>query len=248
MPAGVLQLLLIVCVLSAGCSSFSRRSRTDVEPPPGPPRLSKKEFASRVEALSRFATAVHLELEGEGEEATEQYLKAAAADPENENLVLDVARRLIQEQKSAEAISFLEERRDDWKDSGEIHGLLALAYHQAGQTNAAIELGELALKKAPQNLAPYQHLAQLYLQTGRTNEVVKLLDRAALQTDAPVEFHLTMAEFMARLQIQQVLPLEEMRPRILAAVDAAAVQRPENPLFRQRLADFYLMYGEIASA
>src|SRR5690606_36792268 len=181
LPAVVLQLILIAGVLAGGCTSFSRRSRANLEPQPGPPHLTKREFENRVEALSRFATAVHLEIEGEAEEATEEFLRAAAADPENENLAVDVAGRLIQEQKPAEAIALLEKRLKEGESSGPLHGMLALAYHQGGQTNAAIRMGELAIEKSPQNLGSYQHLSQLYLQLGRTNEMLRLLDRAGEQ-------------------------------------------------------------------
>ena len=250
LPAALLHLFVLFGVLAAGCTTYSRRTvaKDGAEAPSGPAPLSAREFESRVDALSRFAHAVHLDFSGEPAQATSEYLRAASADPANEELALDVARRLIREQKPSEAIELLEKRIKQNDASGAAHGLLALAYHQGGKTNEAIGMSLKAIEKSPQSLASYQHLAQLYLQMGRTNEVLNLLDRAAAQKEASVEFHLTMAELIARLQVQQVLEMDMARPRIMAALDNAAGKNPDNPLFQQRLADFYLMYGEIEKA
>ena len=249
-PCLLLQLTLLIGLLGGGCASYSRRpvANANAEVLPGPRQLSSREFRERVDALSHFAHAVHLDLSGQPTAATEEYRRAADADSGNEELALDVARRLIREQRPDEAITLLENRAKQPESSGAVNGLLALAFHQAGKTNDAIAMSLQAIEKSPQNLASYQHLIQLYLQLGRTNEFLSLLDRAAAQKEAPVEFHLTIAELIARLQVQQVLEMEAARPRIMLALDHAAAQKPANPLFRQRLADFYLMFGEIEKA
>ena len=57
--------------------------------------LAKDDMEKRVVALARFAAGVSGELREKPDEALDEFYKSVLADPSNEPLVIDVARRFI---------------------------------------------------------------------------------------------------------------------------------------------------------
>jgi tetratricopeptide (TPR) repeat protein len=208
--------------------------------------LSPKEEAKleqRVDGLTHYAVGISDELNNRTKEATDQFLEAAMADLNEEGLVLEVARRLIREQRNKQAIALLQKAGARPNPPGSTFALLGLAYIQAGETNLAIAANEQSVKNAPDNLAGYQNLSTLHLQTGRTNEALAVLDQAATRTNASPEFLLGAADLLLRSSRQQILSEDVAKEKILRLLDAAANQSPENPLVMQRIADLYLLNG-----
>src|SRR5207247_8745247 len=93
-----LLVILSGSLLLAACSSSSHRNRSpksggviglaSAVPDPTAEKLAR--------AHAHYAAGVIHEMEGEMDNALEDYSKAALEDPENESLVLDVSRRLVQ--------------------------------------------------------------------------------------------------------------------------------------------------------
>jgi tetratricopeptide (TPR) repeat protein len=206
------------------------------------------ETEQRVQALAHFATGVSNDLNNEGKEATDEFLEAALEDLDQEDLVVDVSRRLVREQRTQEAIDLLTKATARPHPSGGYFTWLGIAYLQAGQTNLAVEASQTAIKKAPENLGAYQNLSQLYLQTGRTNDAIAVIHRAASQTNCSPEFLLGVVDLLGRYDRQALVPEEQSKAEILKLLDLAAAKKPENPLIQQRLADLYLLQGEIEKA
>ena len=206
------------------------------------------ETERRIDALARFATGLHYELNEEPEEANKQFLQAALADIDNEELVLDVARRLVREGQNAEAIDLLKKAAAQPKPTGAIYAWLGLAHLHAGNTNQAIGANIKAIELSPDNLAAYQNLAGLHLQAGRTNSAIAVIELAAGRTNASSEFLIGAADLMARYHRQQLFTDEQHRTHTLRLLDAAAAQKPENPLVLQRIADLYLLNSEPTKA
>jgi tetratricopeptide (TPR) repeat protein len=246
----VRELLIICAALSAGilsgCTHLSSHGKTSGLQPLAP--ADNARFEQHVDALAHFATAVSDDLNDKPHEATAEYLEAANDDLTNEALTLDVARRLIREKNETNAIVLLKKASEQKKASGNVFALLGLAYLQTGQTNLAVEANQQAVKRAPDSLAAYQNLAALKLQAGRTNEAVSILRNAASRTNAPPEFLLGLADLLGRFNRQQLFSDAETKTRTLALLDAAAAQNPENPIILQRIADLYLVRGEIPKA
>jgi hypothetical protein len=92
----------------------------------------------RVEALSRFAAGVSGELREQPDEALDQFYKSILADPSNEPLALDVARRLIGKKDSERAIEILTRSAGQPDASGVVDALLGVAYLQANKPDLAI--------------------------------------------------------------------------------------------------------------
>src|SRR6185503_1318080 len=156
----LIALSILTLFLCTGCASTAKRSAN--EWPPGEPLPPETE--QKVQALAHFATGVSNDLNNEPREATDEFLQAAAEDLDEEELVTDVARRLVREQRTQEAIDLLTKASSRPHAAGSFFTWLGIAYLQAGQTNLAIEANQTAIKKSPENLAAYQNLSQLYLQ------------------------------------------------------------------------------------
>jgi tetratricopeptide (TPR) repeat protein len=206
------------------------------------------ETQKRIEAFSRFATGIHYELNDKPKSATEEFLQAALADVDNEDLVIDVVRRLMRDSKHDEAIALLKQAAEQPKPPGTIFALLGLAYVETGRTNEAVEANRTAIKLAPDNLAAYHNLATLHLQSGRTNDAVAVLGQAAGRTNASPEFLIGTADILRRYRDQKLFSDEENKAQTLILLDAAAAQKPQNPIVQQRIADLYLLHSEPAKA
>jgi tetratricopeptide (TPR) repeat protein len=173
----------------------------------------------------------------------DEFLRAAHADAKNEDLVIDVARRLVRDGRNEEAIALLKKAADQPAPPGSIYAWLGLAYLQTGRTNEAVEANQTAIKLTPDNLAAYQNLAGLHLQSGRTNDALAVLKIATARTNASPEFLIGTADILGRYHRQKLFTDEENRIQTLILLDAAAAQSPENPLVLQRLADLYLLHS-----
>lgn len=237
----------VLISIFSGCSSAPRAAGTKTDLLP----LSAKEefrLEQRVDALAHYATGISEELNNKPAEATDEFRKAALADPDEEGLVLEVARRLIREQKNQEAIELLKRASDNRKAPPTTFALLGLAYMQAGETNLAIQANQQSIKSAPDNLAGYQNLAALYLETARTNDALRVLRQATGRTNASPEFLLGAADLLIRYNRQQLLSDADTKTTTIRLLDAASAQSPDNPLILQRIADLYVLHGEATKA
>ncbi|HEV8542199.1 MAG TPA: tetratricopeptide repeat protein, partial [Verrucomicrobiae bacterium] len=240
-------LLALLAFLSAVGCAHTQAVRTEPEIHSLRPEENAK-FEQRVDALAHFATGVSDELNDKSAEAADEFLLAAKDDLQNEGLVLDVARRLIREQKNSEAIDLLKKASGEPNSSGTVFALLGLSYIQTGETNLATDANLQAIKRSPDNLAPYQNLAALKLHAGQTNEAVAILEQAASRTNASPEFLLGLIDLLGRYNRQQLFSEQETKSKTLHLLELAAAQRSENPLIVQRIADLYLLHGEPTKA
>jgi tetratricopeptide (TPR) repeat protein len=247
-------LLIALLVLGpTGCARFtSQKSKNTPAPIIDDARVvhvtEDAETAQRIEAFSRFATGVHYDLSDNPAAANDQYLQAALSDLTNEELILDVSGRLIREGKTDRAIDLLARATSSPDSPGRLHALLGLAYLQTGRTNEAVTANREAIKRAPDNLAAYQNLAGLHLQAGRTNEAKSVLLQAAARTNASPEFLIGTVDILARYHRQNLFTAEQNREQTLALLDAAAAQKPENPIVLQRIGDLYMLHSEPTKA
>ncbi len=202
----------------------------------------------RVQAHAHFATGLVYDLNEKPEQALEEYWQSALANPGYEPLVLEVARRLVQSQKSGRAIEVLTKAVAQPEATGMVDAWLALAYAQAGKSDLAIAANRAAIKKMPRGLAAYQNLAQLYLQNSRTNEALQVLDEAARQSSVNAEFLIGLAEMFSKFGRLPLFSGEIVKPRVLTALDRAAKLEPKNVHTLAKLADGYVMAGESGKA
>jgi tetratricopeptide (TPR) repeat protein len=244
-------------LLLAGCSTASitqsRQPKSEVAKETSRKSSRNKPAAKetsdkQIQSQAHFGTAVFYDLNGKGELALEEYWKAAQADPTYQPVVAEVARRLIRAKKPDRAIELLKKAITYPEANGNLYALLGLAYGQAGRTADAIAANRTAIKKVPQSLAGYQNLAQLYLQTSKTNEAVQVLDEAAKQSSVEADFLVDLAELYSRYARLKTLDSAAFRQRTGKVLDRAAKLKPANPILLQRLGDGFFALDELAKA
>src|SRR6058998_491638 len=138
-----LVVILISCVFLAGCTSADRinagkKSAASKDAISGEDR-SPEAVERRVEAHARYAAGVVLDLNDNPEEAVEEYFKAAMADVRDEQLVLDVTRRLLQLRQQDKALDLLRKANEPPSASGQLYARLGMVYSINGKKDEAIE-------------------------------------------------------------------------------------------------------------
>ena len=90
--------------------------------------------------------------------ATEEYYQAALLDPDDEALILEVSRRLLQNKQPEKALEVATRAAARPNASGQIYARLGLIYSQLGKPDQAAAANRTAIKKSPGSLAGYQNL------------------------------------------------------------------------------------------
>ena len=234
-----------------GCSSARKVQAPDsaqIALTNAPEPLSKEDLDKRVEALARFAAGVSGELREQPDEALDQFYKSVLADPSNEPLVIDVARRLIRKKQTEKAIEVLSKSAEQPNATGFLDALLGVAYLQAKKPDLAIASSRKAIVKLPKSLLGYQNLAQIYLQTDRPKEALATLDEAAALPSSDFIFLLDLGEAYRGYAAAQPRDFAEVNPKITAILGAAAKLEPKNQNLIIRLAELWSYVGEYKRA
>jgi tetratricopeptide (TPR) repeat protein len=254
---------LIVLALGAamltGCATSSTTRATGTSASLGRSSAEEADYSSaaaikaRTESHAHYAAAVLHEQNDEPELALQEYYQAALADPANESLVLEASGRMLRfrpgekpDENSAEmrekAIELLKKAAAHSRSGGAIYARLGLAYSMTGQKDLAMEANRKAIRKMPASLSGYQYLAQIYLQSGQTEEGLKVLDEAAKQPGTDAAFLIDLAE--TYVVFGRAGSMETVRARALDALKRAAAMQPTNLVHLQRLADGFSVLGE----
>lgn len=210
--------------------------------------LSKEEMEKRVEALARFAAGVSGELREQPDEALDQFYKSVLADPTNEPLVIDVARRLIRKKQFEKAVEILNKSAEQAGSTGFVDALLGIAYQQAGKPEQAIAASRRAIAKLPKAILGYQNLATIYLQSNRPKDALAALDEAAALGVNEVNFLLDLGEAYRNYVSVQPRELELVKPKVMAALESAAKLDPKGQNLIFRLAELFSFAGEYKRA
>ncbi len=212
------------------------------------PPLSKEDMEKRVEALARFAAGVSGELREQPDEALDNFYKSVLADPSNEPLVIDVARRLIRKKESEKAIEILSKCAERPAATGFVDALLGIAYQQAGKTDLAIAASRKTIAKLPKAILGFQNLATIYLQTNRPKEALAALDEAAALGVTEMNFLLDLGEAYRNYASAQPREFETVKPKVMVALEAAAKLDPKAQNLIFRLAELFSFAGEYKRA
>lgn len=212
------------------------------------PPLSKDEMEKRVEALARFAAGVSGELREQPDEALDNFYKSVVADPTNEPLAIDVARRLIRKKETGKAIEILGKVAAQPNATGFVDALLGVAYLQANLPDQAIASSRKAIAKLPKSMLGYQNLAQIHLQAKQPEQALAALDEAAALPSPDIAFLLDLGEAYRNYVSARPRDFETVRPKVTAVLDAAAKLDPKGQQFVIRLAELWSFAGEYKRA
>ncbi|MEN9574275.1 MAG: hypothetical protein RL514_2130 [Verrucomicrobiota bacterium] len=243
-----------VVALAALATLFGCATAKQVKSPSSAPTtvtnapLSKAELEQRVQALARFAAGVSGELREQPDEALDQFYQSLLADPANEPLAIDVARRLIRKKETAKAIEVLSKCAEQPGTTGLVDALLGVAYLQAKQPDRAIAASRKAVAKLPKSLLGYQNLTQIYLQTDRPKEALAILDEAAALPERDLAFLLELGEAYRSYVANQPKDFTTVQPKVKAVLEAAAKLEPKAQNLVIRLAELWSFAGEYKRA
>jgi tetratricopeptide (TPR) repeat protein len=233
-------LLAALTAAFAGCSTGPFHSRTGVQDSLG---LDAAE-ARRAAAHAHYMQGIVLDQEEQHDQALQEFHQAAILDSSNEELVVEVARRWIVRNNPDRALDVLKASAAQPDASPMVDVLLGAAYVQAGKTNQAIQANQRAIRKAPWLLAGHQNLYLDYLQSGRANEAVAVLDAAARQKDADPDFLIGLAELYVNYGSAVPAAKTNAQARALAQLNRASSMPMPNVQTRIRLADDLAALGE----
>ncbi|HXT39838.1 MAG TPA: tetratricopeptide repeat protein [Candidatus Angelobacter sp.] len=222
-------------------STAQRTAKKDVE-------TGEESTDQRIKAIAHFASGISAELNDDDDAALDHYLKAAAADPGHEVLVLELARRFLQAKQPDKAIDLLVKVTASPRASGRIFAWLGRAYAEAGKTELAVKADQAAISKAPDSLPGYRNLFLIHQESRQPAEALKVLDAAARQSSDDPEFWVELGGLYATYLQLHPDESQGLKPKIIGALDRAAALKPQNLLLIQKLADGYKQSGELTKA
>ncbi len=244
--------LTLGALLVGGCGT---PSRSHDGPPPGLTKAEADGAMRRidpetltVEAHAHYATALVHELNGESDLALQAFYEAAVRDIENESLILEVSRRLIQSKQSEKALELLKRATARPGASGNLFARLGFIQFQLGKPAEAIAANRIGVRRAPRTLVGYQNLFLIYLQTGKQAEAFAVLDDAAKVSKTDAEFLLGLGEMYANYAVQVPAKRDIAHERGKAVLERAAKLNPGDPQLKLRLADAFNMFGQTEAA
>ena len=244
--------LAVGIMLLAGCKTAPSRQQALQEENPAAAlkreRVDERAAERRAEAHAHYAAGVIHEMNNEQQAASDEYYQAAMLDPDNETLVLDVSRRLLQAKQPERALEIVTRAAAQPEASGEIDARLGLIYSQLGKPDQAVAANRAAIRKSPGSLTGYQNLFLNYVRNKQPPEALKVLDEAAGQANPDAEFLIGLADLYTTFGTQVPAQKESANAKALAALNRAAELGPDSPLLRLKLADGFNLLGEPAKA
>jgi len=206
------------------------------------------EFRNRVEGLTHYLTSRSLEFRGKPTDSLKHLEAAAKADPSQETVVVQAARRFLQKKKADKAIEILRLGQAANPGSVATHEWLGLAYQQANQPDEAVAAFETALAKPNPTLISIRGLAKLHAAAKRFDDAFKVLDTALTKDKRTPKFWLGLADNYRDTGLATRAKVDRIKTGIIACLDKASALEPEDPLTLHRLADYYKIWGESEKA
>lgn len=242
--SGLPRFVLPVCLLGtflmlgAGCARWRQPASEE-----GVGRLSDSELEQRADALAHFTAGTVHDLRSEPELALEDYRQALEADPANEGLAIDLARRHLRAQQPDSALAALDLPISTGRATGLAYAWQGMAFEQADKPEAAAKSFREAIRRSPTLFLGYRGLAQQAYRNQDASAARRILDQAAGQKKATADFWIELADTYALGVREQVFTDEEVKRRVKNALDRAWAARPENPAVLRQMGDLYQAAG-----
>ncbi len=231
-----------------GATSAPAASASAKPSSPDRPSVSDAEVERLVRAHAAYAAGLVAQDNNSDEQGLEYFAKSVAADPGNEQLALEVARRYLERKQGEKAVTVLKRTVAQPGSTGASKSFLALTYYQLGRTNEAIAAYREALKVLPASLTSSQALAQLLADQKQPEEALKVLREAGKQPVDNAAYWVDLALSFGRLGARDPKLRDKIKPDVLAALDKAAALKPDEPVLLQKMGESYETLGEVAKA
>jgi tetratricopeptide (TPR) repeat protein len=187
-------------------------------------------------------------MNGEPAAAAEEYYQAALLDLDDEALILEASRHLLENKQPDRALELVTRAAARSHASGEIYARLGMIYSQLGKADQAAAANRTAIRKSPGSLIGYHNLYLGYLANKQTQEALKVLDEAARQPRPDAEFLISLAELYMSVGAQVPAQKDSANGKALALLNRAEKLSPLTPLLRLKLADSFNLLGDSTKA
>lgn len=241
-------LLVSICLLSgcqsvkSGWVSFTLQAQDLL--PLDKLKILEPQRPPAIRARAHFMRGKIHEMEGNMEEAIQDYSTALKLEPENFPLALKVARGQISLNNNEAAIRVLEKSASQPDAPAEVFAWLGFAYSSSGN----IKSGKAAILKAieldPLNLLAYQTLAEVHIRLGETEAAQQVLDQALSQEYSSYSPLVTLVEFIENVSLAEAWSPSWTRPRIYKLLKILEGYVSDSPLLLVEIADRYWNLGE----
>lgn len=275
--------LSVVCTLAFLCAAAAAAQEADLLLAeeflsPEPLKL-KAGHEQRAEGISRYLESLIVEETDGPDRALDAKRKVLALDPGFTDLALEVARQYLRRGENSEAISVLKDAaKTPHKCSDPLVALAGIYLRQLRKPDLAEKFASQALSAAPDDVAPYQMLFEIYKATLQGQKIEGLFARAAKRNTRNPDFWLDLvdlrlrdidrsgkdfskvAELLDRAQkcagdraetlvrIGNAFVLCNQFDRAIPAYQVALALRPKMEGLRDRLALLLLQSGDTAEA
>ncbi|MDW8309974.1 MAG: tetratricopeptide repeat protein [Verrucomicrobiales bacterium] len=230
----------------AGCRSASPRHgpASEAPPPVWTPGSRTNPIASdpvlrRAQAHAHYAAGVIADLNEQPAVALEEFYQAALADPGEDRLARLAAERCLRAGQPEKAVEILRAAIRQQKSSAALYALLGSSYAQMKRFDEAAAANRKAIALAPNALAGYRNQFLLLLETRRSKDALKLLDRAARVRQADAPFLIGLADFFVIYAQRFPTQREAVHARAERVLDRAEKLNPAHTLVRLQLADAF---------
>ncbi|HSH14941.1 MAG TPA: tetratricopeptide repeat protein [Verrucomicrobiae bacterium] len=246
--------LALSALLLAGCASTPTALKEDGNEAArnADSKLTAKEreerSTRRVEAQARYTAGLAHELRREADKALEEFFKSVQADPSNEDLALEVSRRLLLKKDLPRALEIGKLAATQPGASAMAHAHLAVLFAEAGQLAEAERANRKAIALAPDSLVSYYNLYTLHLSQKQPDKAQAVLDEAAARPVETADYWLDLAELYANLQRNNPADPEAVLASLKQCLNRAEELGVRGPARQQKLADGYVLAGEVPRA
>ncbi len=214
------------------------------------PELDSK-AARQADALSWFADGLFAEERDGPEKALESYRKALELDPGNVDLAIRLSYDQLRRGEITEAISLLKDAvKAAPTDPEPCLALSSIYLRHLQKPDLAFKYAKRALELAPNRLASYAALIEVYQARGDSAMVSELIDQASRSKNAKAEYWISLAELAGQKLLRPgggEMTAKE-REQLEGLLAKAAKAGARDAVVQARIGDLYALGGKIALA
>jgi len=237
---------LLLAILLAGCHTPGNGKPSAAEAADSPP--GEAALQMRAEASAHYATAVIHSLNEDAAAAAEEFDQATRKDPDNEALVLEVSRRLVQMRQPERAREIVERAAARPHASAEMLARLGFIYSQLGQTTNAIAANRRALAARPDAFAIRNNLFLNHVQARQSAEALAVLDEAGRLPKITADQLMELAGLYGNFAQQFPTQRELANARAFATLRRVEEPKLISAPARLKLADRYYLLGDTTNS
>ncbi|HLP76718.1 MAG TPA: tetratricopeptide repeat protein, partial [Candidatus Paceibacterota bacterium] len=233
--SGFVAVIAAGALLLAGCRGYVHNSKEQSPKHAKATTQAKVNEGDAIEAHAHYATALVLELNGDTAESLNEFYESAIRDLDNETLVMEVSRRLLQARQTEKARELLIQASARPKASATVFARLGFVYFQLGKVDQAVLADRTAIRRNPRSIVGYQNLFLVFTHQKKPQEALKLLDDAAKVSNPGFEFLVALGELYNNFAVQNPGQRDAVNARGLAVLMRATKENPGDPQLRLRL-------------